>query len=318
MSVSSSPKDYDREVFDRILGRKGDAARLEPACKAIKKFLAQRLQAILQKNGLDVAAEFSESHNSSATALFARYKSGAACVVLSAKPPSAAAYVICDYPAAGILSEIMLGGDPEFAALSSNRKPTATECDLMRQFADLVGQALQTSLSTKDLPTGVRVAFNADDLRDGGNGGSVVAFDLTLQFGNARPVISVAITHAYMLQMAREEPETIRKPAARGHASTNRSALTIKVPASGSVTMPPMTLGELAMLRPGDVLPLSESGDATVRLRVKGQPLYECSLGRKGANYALCLQRPHRAMSEALNGIGIPLPDDDSEETYDE
>ncbi|MAS05093.1 MAG: hypothetical protein CL534_10465 [Ahrensia sp.] len=318
MEKPAAPVENNMEIFDRLLGRKGDAARLEPAAKAIAKYLPQRLPTVLKKAGFDVRVEFSEKHNSSATALFARYKSGAACILLATKTPSAVAYVICDYPAAGILSEIMLGGDPEFATLSASRAPTATEKDLVCQFGDLVGQALQTTLSTKDCPSSVRVALDADDIRESGNAGEVIAFDLKLGFGAAEPVVTVAVTHSYMLQMARAAPETIRKPSPNSHGETNRKALSIKVPVTGAVTMPPMTLGELAALSTGDVLPLSESGETNVRMKVKGRPLYECNLGRKGANYALCLERPHRAMSEALNGIGIPLTESELKETYDE
>lgn len=318
MSEAAAPIDQGTEIFDRLLGRKGDAARLEPACKAIAKFLPQRLQSALKKAGFDVEVEYADKHNSSATALFARYKNGAACVLLSSSPPSVSAYVICDFPATGAISEIMLGGDPEFATLTANRAPTATERDLACQFGDLVGEALQTVLSTDGRPASVRVALDADDIREGGNGGDVVAFDLKLRFGEAEPLISVAVTHSFLLQMARPAPETIRRPSAGAKSGSNRNALAVKVPVTGSVNMPPITLGELAALRTGDMLPLSESGDASVRMKVKGRPLYECSLGRQGASYALCLQRPHRPMSEVLSGIGIPLPDTELEETHDE
>jgi flagellar motor switch protein FliM len=82
--------------------------------------------------------------------------------------------------------------------------------------------------------------------------------------------------------------------------------------------LPAITLGELGALRPGDVLALSEEGNANVKLKVKGRPLYECSLGRKGANYAMCLERPHEAMADALSGIGLCHAQSDSEEIYDE
>lgn len=318
MTQAKAQMSQNTEIYDRLLGRKGDAARLDPACKTIAKFLPQRLQAVLRKGGFDVTVDYTEKHNSSATALFARYKKGAACVLLSAKPPSAAAYVICDFSTVGLISEIMLGGDPEFASLGASRAPTATERDLACQFGDLVGEALQTTLSASGRPESVRVALSADDVRESGHGGEVVAFDLKLGFGAIGPTITIGVAHSFLLQMARSEPETIRKPTESVAGSANRRALAIRVPVTGSVTMPSITLGELAALSTGDVLPLSESGEASVRLKVKERPLYECGLGRQGAFYALCLQRPHRPLSEVLSGIGIPLPDTEHEETYDE
>lgn len=318
MNKASAPPDKTAEIFDRLLGRKGDASRLDPSCKAITKFLPQRLQAALKKAGFEIAVEYVEKHNSSATALFARYKGGAACVLLATKPPGASAYVICDYPAMGVVSEFMLGGDPEFAALTANRAPSATERDLVCQFGDLVGEALQTVLASADRPASIRVALDANEIRDGGSSGDVVAFDLKFRFGSVEPLVTVAVTHSFLLQMARPAPETVRKPTAGHRGAGNRNALAVKVPVSGSVTMPAITLGELAALRTGDILPLAESGEASVRMKVKGSTLYECNLGRKGANYALCLQRPHRPMSEVLSGIGIPLPESELEEIHDE
>jgi len=220
----------------------------------------------------------------------------------------------------------VLGGDPEFASLSASRPPTEMERELTRQFGGLVGEALQTTLGVRDLPKALRIIQKADEIRDGEDEEPVVAFDIQMAFGEAKPVLTLAITHHMMLQMARPAQETIKKPkpaaepaktgqAPKEQVKPNRNALTVKVPVNGSIRLPAITLGDLRRLQPGDVLALSEEGDANVKLKVKGRPLYDCSLGRKGAHYAMCLERPHEAMADALSGIGLAMPNPDSEET---
>lgn len=318
MTEAAAQPEQSNDVFDRLLGRKGDAMRLDPAINAVVKFLGARLQTILQNAGLEAGLEVVGQQHSSASAEMGKNSSGAICVVLGTKSANPSAYLICDYSAVSIIAEIMLGGDPEFASLSASRAPTSMERDLVRQFADMTGQAIQTTLSTPDCPKTIRLAQTVEEIRDGEDEEPVVAFETTLVFGEATPTLTLAIAHSLLLRMARPVRETVKKPASGGAGTQNRNALTVKVPVSGSIQLPPITLGELAALCTGDVLALSAEADATVKLKVKGRPLYDCSLGRKGANYAMCLQRPHEAMTEALNGIGLSIPNPDLEETYDE
>jgi flagellar motor switch protein FliM len=79
-----------------------------------------------------------------------------------------------------------------------------------------------------------------------------------------------------------------------------------------------LTLGDIAGLHEGKVIPFPSGAESGVRLKVKGRPLYECSLGRQGTNFALCLQKPHKVMDEVLTGIGVPTIDTEDEDEDDE
>lgn len=318
MTQVAAHSEQNRDVFDRLLGRKGDAMRLDPAIAAIVKFLAPRFEALLQGAGFEATIAIGAHRSTTAPQAMEKFKSGAVCVVLGVKATAASAYLICDHPTAGIISEIMLGGDPEFAALSASRAPNTMECDLVRQFADIAGQALQTTLAAPECPKGVRTILKLDDLRESDGAEQVIAFDLSLGFGKAKPELTLAVAHGALLKMARPVQETVKKPASGGTGSTNRNALSVKVPVTGSVLLPPISLGELALLSIGDVLPLAHDEEPSVKLKVKGRPLYDGSIGRKGANYAVCLQRPHQAMTDALNGIGVTMPKSDPEDFHHE
>lgn len=329
MSEAQVQTEVNTEIFDRLLGRKGDATRLDPAIHALSRFFGERLQGVVRKAGFEAEFEITGHRHTGAKEAMEKLEAGALCVFLGAQASHPLAFLIADFPAASVIAELVLGGDPEFASLSASRPPTAMERELTRQFGGLVGEALQTTLAVPDAPKALRIIQKADEIRDGEDEESVVAFDIQMTFGEAKPVLTLAITHHLMLQMARPAQETVKKPqpaaaparkglAAKETTTPNRNALAVKVPVSGSVLLPAITLGELGRLRAGDVLALSEEGNANVKLKVKGRPLYDCSLGRKGAHYAMCLERPHEAMADALSGIGLAMPNPDSEENYDE
>lgn len=329
MSEAQTQTGPNTEIFDRLLGRKGDAGRLDPAIHAVLRFFGERLDSTLRKFGFEAEFEITAHRQTSAKEALTKVDAGAVCAFIGAQASHPLAFLIADYPATSVVAELILGGDPEFASLSASRAPTAMECELLRQFGDFVGEALKTTLSVPENPKALRIIQKTEEIRDGEDEEPVVVFDVQLTFGEAKPVLSLAITHHMMLQMARPIQETVKRPQpAPGpdrHTESketaprpNRNALSVKVPVTGSIQLPPITLGALRGLRVGDMLPLSDEGNANVKLKVKGKPLYDCSLGRKGANYAMCLEHPHEAMADALNGIGLAMPNTDSEETYDE
>lgn len=317
MTGTTAISDRSRDVFDRLLGRKGDTARLDPAIGAVMKFLPRRFEDALRAFGADATISLENHERTSAVAAMAKHRQGALCVVFGARANNPAAFLICDYPAVNLIAEMMLGGDPEFATLTAGRKPSAMERALFQQFAEMARQALQTTLATAETTACLRLADSPDQIRNGEEDTPVISFRTTLGFGDARPAIDLAVTEAALLQMARPVHETMRQPA-RHTGATNRSALAVRVPVTGSVMLTPITLGELAGLRPGDVLPFPEDQEGRVKLKAKGHPLYDCGIGRKGHNYALCLQRPHKAMTEALSSLGVAVHPEEIEEPHDE
>ena len=286
MTEALAHTDQNREIFDHLLGRKGDATRLDPSIHTMSRHFGERLHGILEKAGFEAAFEVTAFRHTTAANALSKLNSGAICAFLGAQASHPLAFLIVDFPAASIVSEILLGGDPEYASLSASRPPTAMERDLVRQFGDLVGKALQSTLSVEECPKAIRLIQKLDEIRDGEEEEPVVTFDLTLTFGEAKPVLSLAITHHMLLQMARPAQETIKRPhvvvetgkstapkhVAPKRPAQNRTALTVKVPVTGSILLPAITLGDLRRLGPGDVLPLSEEGNANVKLKVKGRP----------------------------------------------
>jgi flagellar motor switch protein FliM len=313
MTEAPEQTEATKEIYARILGRKGDETRLEPAIKATVKTLAADITAAFATAELDVGLTLGEHGEKKAGELFKDHSKGAVCALLGRGTSGPEAYLVFGYPVSGVVADIMLGSDPELSMPGPNRAPTALECDLIRQFANLVANGLQTTLSVNEPPEFLRIALKADEIRGAGSTDSVVSFNLSLGFGPKPQNVTLAVTHHLLLQAARLSQQTTINPEIAKQPPRNPSALTIKVPATGSIPLDLMTLGDVSKLRVGDVLPMPEAAD-NVRLKVKGRTLYECSLGRKGPHYAICLQRPHKALTDVLNGIGLPLPDAHDEE----
>lgn len=306
-----------RELFDLILGRKGDDARLEPAISAINAFLPERLRDVLKKDGFEATFSMEKHKPVAAAALFDGRKKGSACALIGgASGPDV--FVVAPFPTAGVIADMMLGGDPELAAPGKERAPTRLECDLIGQFADIVGCALQATLAADKAPSLIRIALAKEELRDEDTAEPLVAFDMQINFGAVSQPVTVAVTHHQLLRMTRAEPVRIRRPHPESPAKRNQKALAVSVRVTGSINLQPKSLAEIAALRPGNVIAFPNDDDANVRLKVKGRPLYNCTLGRQGANYAVCLRQPHRVMTEVLSGIGMPVAQSEDEDDDDE
>lgn len=307
------------EVFDRILGLKGDMSRLEPAIRAAAKSLASEMQASYAAAGIAFEIELESHGDTTLDALFDAGDGGRICVLLGDSSRGPLAYMTCDYAGAGTIGEIMLGGDPELVPAVVKRPPTSLERQLIGQFSNIAGKALKAALQTPAPPSFLRVAIDMEELRGGDEAQPLVGFDITASFGEATLKLTFALTHRFLLQMERRKNPMRRPSGSTGKSAAktarNARAMTVAVPVTATIALDPMSLRELAGLRPGMVLPLPETDGANVRLKARGRPLYDCSLGRKGANYALSLHRPHQALNEALNGIGVPSSDTDDKET---
>lgn len=316
MTSAPVPSSTSNDVYDRLLGRKGDEARLEPAIRAAEKNLGQELQKAVDEAGLDLEVAFESQAPVSVDKLLAKQESGTVCSLLGAAGRDPLAYLQCDFAAAGVLSEIMLGANPELPLVPLKRAPTGLERNLIGRFATVAGKAMKNALSTPNAPEFIRIVTSADELRLGGDSEPLVGFRFKLQFGSTEAKIQLALSHRLLLQMERRA-NPVRKPAgSQEKPRQNKNAMAVSVPVTGSISLDAMSLFDLSLLKPGAVLPLPESS-ANVRLKVKGRPIYECSLGRKGTNYALCLQRPHKALNEALSGIGVPPDHENLQEPND-
>lgn len=304
MTTASPQTDASSDVFDRILGRKGDVARLEPATKAAAKNIVPELTKALEEADIEMEVEFTGHGEKTVEALFENVGGeGTVCTLLGTEERGPLVYVMCDNAAAGVLAEVMLGGNPDLVPVSVKRPPSAIEKDLIGSFGDIVGKALKAAVHTSDTPQYLRVATTMDEMRAGGGSQPVFGFDLDLQFGSAQARLTVALSHRFLLQMERRS-DPVRRPAhSAGERRRNARAMTVNVPVTASIALDAMTLKELAALSKGAVIALPETDGANVRLKVSGRPLYDCALGRKGEHYALSLRRPHRALEQVLEGI---------------
>jgi hypothetical protein len=66
MSEAQAQTDPNTEIFDRLLGRKGDATRLDPAIHAVVPVLQRAVARRLQKAGFEAEFEITAHRHTSA------------------------------------------------------------------------------------------------------------------------------------------------------------------------------------------------------------------------------------------------------------
>lgn len=203
--------------------------------------------------------------------------------------------------------ETLLGGEPDMAA-ARKRTPSDIERHTSVVFFEQMIDALKAvvaapaAIATAGEPM-LRAAMEeteeAPDLHS-----ALVTLDVA--FGTQTAKVSLILPQATLIKtdIASPRPSALRaetgRPgwAERLERQISRSDVTLRA----RIDLVPMTLGALAMLEPGDILPFADEGDVRVKLEANGKTIHLCELGRSGSRFMLRLKASEGI--EEVAGIG--------------
>ncbi|MGN6550208.1 MAG: FliM/FliN family flagellar motor switch protein [Pararhizobium sp.] len=191
--------------------------------------------------------------------------------------------------------EALLGGEPDLAA-AKKRTPSDIERHTSIVFFEQVVDALKTVATA---PTAIATAGEpllrgaieeeneAPDLHS-----ALVTLDLA--FGTQATKLSLILPQATLIKTEiaplrpPRAPSESRRPewAEQLERQITRSHVTLRA----RIDLVPMTLGALANLQPGDILPFADEGDVRVRLDANGRTIHVCELGRSGSRFMVRLK----------------------------
>ncbi len=64
-----------------------------------------------------------------------------------------------------------------------------------------------------------------------------------------------------------------------------------------------MTLGQLAQLRPGQVIEIEQSAQANAQLSARDRTLFVCEFGKLGQNYTVRIRHPYDAGQDFMDSL---------------
>ena len=202
-------------------------------------------------------------------------------------------------------AESLLGGSGE---TGEERPLTPVELDisivLFEQLLDVLKRVAATGKAAAT--TGVPVVSLPDEEEERPDDHSVM-IRLQVAFGGMTAPLRLLLPQETVLKTAivAPGPESAAPAGASPEWARNlkRQVTRSNVTLRAQIRIAPMTLGDIARLMPGDVLPFADEHDVEVRLDANGRDLARCELGRSGNRYMLRLKPAESLETELIRDI---------------
>lgn len=202
-------------------------------------------------------------------------------------------------------ADSLMGGSD---AKAEQRPLSPVELDISAiLFEQLLGVLKRVTDSEEAAATAGAPAASAADGDDERPDVPSVAITLQVSFGDMAAPLQLLLPQETVLKTAVILPEPAGPPPVDSSAEwirnlswhVRRSNVTLRA----RIRLSPMTLGDVARLKPGDVLPFEDEHDVEVRLDANGRELARCELGRSGSRYMLRLKPAATLETELMRDL---------------
>jgi flagellar motor switch protein FliM len=198
---------------------------------------------------------------------------------------------------ASVFGEITAPSIEDNPEVQEPRSPTAIESALIEEFARLLGRALEAAFASI-VPLSIifdRLVTLSDASalwrRDGP--AAAARFSLPLSGGSCDGLILLpqSLLLPFRKELEREAAEPT-SPDRRWSRSMETGVKQTRLPVTAILEEFPMSLGEVANIRTGAVLPLQRGDFDSIRLECSGRGMFLCKLGQGDGRYRLEIDVP--------------------------
>jgi flagellar motor switch protein FliM len=307
MTVDERPAAFQRPPY--LAARGAATAERAPLLGAVAEAVPAPLALALQQvAGVETTVADAEHAMQRLAVIVERCQIQALAAVFTVSGWEAPLIALLHRPLIDSLLETALGG----AAGPSPQEPrlfTALETSFVRLVAEAVAPVLQEALALT--PGAPRLSFShvekrlalLDDDRKAG-AAALMRFQAALmgRGGALEVVVPSAALPRFRAAAGAGRADTARRdPLWMSHLKDEVGQTAIEIRAL--IRDNSLTLGDVARMKPGQVLRLDAPADARVLLESQGKPLFWCDLGRDGRNLTVRLE------SRADEGAGAPGSD---------
>lgn len=286
-------------ILERLVG---DTAEPDRITAAARKFAQRGIGAVVERvnqllsSPIEMELQAIELGRY-AQALYSTSENNAVGLVQSALSPDALLLDL-DTEAVSMLVAACLGADPEFAPIGIDRPLSQIELDVAATLFQEVAAAFNGSgPRSLQLRMPVPPPFSGPEirkhvLRDGPS----VRIVFTLKALNASGRLAVTMPQRVLLN-ARDESRNSDPVHGSDEANVWSERLGEEVRKSSVtldaiVPLPQMTLGQLSMLKVGQVLELPAAAQTSTRLSSRNKTLFVCEFGKIEQNYSVRIKHP--------------------------
>lgn len=302
MAFPSNPADMQAYILEQLTQRDDEVGELDILYDMLAKKLASILSAEVDAIAPDLMELQFVNHEVTTTkAALADAGDNEAVALVGTSESSQVAIVRADPMAAAILLDASLGSSGEGGLAPMTGPLSPIEVDVFETNADRYVDAM----AENGLISGEQqllFACDGNHARQEVSDFPAVSFSFKLIFGDHTGTLSILISDE---TLARGKPPA---PSDQDNASNWQSNLKagvmqMNINVAAVVNLPPMTLGQLGELKPGDVVefPSEEPHEAAISVRAK--TLFVGQFGRLGNRYTICVDRPAKSKKNIVDHI---------------
>jgi flagellar motor switch protein FliM len=230
---------------------------------------------------------------------------GAVAATIAAEGWGETILIALDRACVWLLTESMFGGDGSEPAPAEDRPYSPTEMQVARAVAGALARTLDAAF--EPLPAPVlrleRIEAVTEKLRERPHG--IVARFAVEALGRSAAV-TVCIPPTALAALKDSLPE--ERPAEEAHVDPRWTVLMEEGVRRTHVTVRAvleerLTLGAIARLRVGQILPLQSTPNTRARAECNGQQLFWCEIGQAGGAYTIRIDEPVTPGKESVNAV---------------
>ncbi len=280
----------DPAVLNKILGKDREEADLRQAASSIAARFVKSAPASLAEIVPSVPAfALQKLDIGSSTKDPPKAGDESVAVLLCNKEGAPRCGLLFDGLALALLTNVLLGADPDEPVEKSGRPANEFELELISMLAKNLAEALGEALGLTKPLTMIETVPGSEFAGHPAAAQALVSLDLSI---GAEPSIGLlkVLLPVQMVKDAAKDPETAGTDAGgKWNARFKSSVMRVRLPLTVKIDLPATSLGEIEEWKCGDVVEFAEPGRGTAEIFVGGTHLFEGELGRIGETYTVRL-----------------------------
>lgn len=307
--TTTAAQRFDAALLQRMTGQSGDRDTLELQCLMLAEM-----------TGLSLALNAGKAIGEPIDVEFDSFKAGARSELLAEFDVNS---VVCPAFVDGwcdditlaantvfviAVMECMLGGSIPEGKKIKPRELSEIELDvstiLFAQFAESLKSAIAFPVPKQ--ATAGQATQKQPETEEGQENTPCVLLTFQLRLGSVEAPFMVVLPQRPLLKSKIAEQEDSKPPKPERPSWARQ--LTTQVSHShvlleARISLSELTLGEVARLQEGDILPFDDEGGVRTLLSAGGKELFWCEFGKAGNRYTVRVQEPHRHEHELMRDI---------------
>jgi flagellar motor switch protein FliM len=202
--------------------------------------------------------------------------------------------IACASTAIIAMVECLMGGDKDSVVEPEGRGASSIELQMAPLIIDKIASVVKSAVNApgnyEPILTKPYNAENRPKPDEDYVDMHACALMMKIEFGQLTSQFAVIVPQKTLLKTVVKTPSAAAStgsvpPEWAEHLNNQVRRSEVKVEAR--IQMSPLTLGTIARLQPGDVIPFLDAGDHCVSVSANGRDLYSCEFGRAGEQYTV-------------------------------